>query len=414
MPPQFYHRDNCRLCRSKNVVLALKLKPTAIADAYIPKEKTTVPQPLYPLDLYLCADCGHAQLLDVIPPHILFEDYIYVSASSLNLDQHFKQYADDVMKWAQLKPGNRVLDIGSNDGTLLRFFKEKGLRVLGADPARDIARKATDSGVRTIPEFFSSQLSEKIRSSEGSFDLITANNVYAHSDQLGDMTDGIKNLLSPEGVFVFEVSYLMDLMEGMVFDYIYHEHLCHHSVKPLKKFLAAHGLELIDVVRVPTKGGSLRCMAQLKGGGKNISPIVETLIKAEDSYGLDKISAYQAFNKKIDHAKIQLLDYLDERIKSGKKIAGFGASATSTTLIYHFDLGDKLSCIYDDNIQRHNLYSPGFHIPVVSPSEIERRKTDDILLLAWRYEKPILAKHRDFLKKGGRFILPLPSFKVVT
>jgi SAM-dependent methyltransferase len=407
-----YHRDNCRLCGSKDVVLALPLTPTAIADAYTPRERLA-PQATYPLDLYLCQSCGHVQLLDVIPSDILFKDYIYVSASSLNLDPHFRAYSSSVISKLGLKPGQQVLDIGSNDGTLLRLLKEKDLRVLGVDPAREIALKSTAAGIETIPAFYTSELGMQLRTERGPMDLVTANNVYAHADNLADMTDGIRNVLAPKGIFVFEVSYLLDQLEGMVFDYVYHEHLCYHSVKPLRVFLARHGLELVDVERVGTKGGSIRGFAQLKGGPWPVKPSVNEFVAAEDAAGLDRLETYQKFSKRIDDAKRDLNLLLDRLESEGKRIAGFGASATSTTLIYHFGLGSRLECIYDDNSQRHNLFSPGFHIPVVSPAKMSKQHPDAVVLLAWRFVDPVSRHHQDYLRNGGQFIVPLPKLSIV-
>ena len=413
MPSAIYHRDTCRLCLSRDVVIALPLVPTPIADQYLPKGRLDEPQPVIPIDLYLCRSCGHVQVLDVIPPEILFKDYIYVSASSLRLDEHFQKYADDVIADGGLKPGMKVMDIGSNDGTLLRFFKKKGFLTLGVDPATEIAKQATVEGIETIPAFFTAAESIRILKKYGKMDLVTANNVFAHADDMGDVATGIQNILAPNGIFVFEVSYLLDLMEGMVFDYTYHEHLCHHSVKPLKKFLARHGLELIHVQRVPTKGGSIRGTAQLTGGPKSTSSSVAEFIKTEDAYGLEKIETFNKFAIKIEKVKKEVLALIDDLIAKGKKIGAYGASATSTTLIYHFDLGRRLPYIIDDNPQRQNLFSPGFHLPVLSPNEIPLKKPDYIVILAWRYAEPIMKKHRSFLEQGGHFIIPLPSLQVV-
>ena len=215
-----YRRSTCRLCGAGDLELVLHLTPTAPADAYVSGHCLDQVQQTYPLDLFLCHACGHAQLLDVVDPEVLFGTYIYVTTSSPGLVEHFRQYADEVLARTGSVKGALVIDIGSNDGTLLRFFEARGLRVLGVDAAREIAQKATKSGIETIPSFFTSQLARQIKAARGAAAIVTANNVFAHADGLTDIADGIRALLAPDGIFVFEVSYLVDLIQGMVFDYI--------------------------------------------------------------------------------------------------------------------------------------------------------------------------------------------------
>lgn len=407
-------RTSCRLCGGGDLELALPLAPTAPADAYVPAAALDRLQQTFPLDLYLCQTCGHAQLLDVVDPNVLFGDYIYRTSSSPGLVEHFRRYAHEVLgRVGSLEETDLVVDIGSNDGTLLRFFKEQGARVQGVDAAAEIAREATESGVPTISRFFTSALGRQLRADLGPARIVTANNVFAHADNLGDIADGIQALLAPHGVFVFEVSYLADLVQGLVFDYIYHEHLCYHSVQPLQSFLSQHGLELIDVQRIPTKGGSLRCTAQLHAGPCAVSPSVTELIALEDRLGVHRTATYTAFAREIEDAKTKLITLLKDLTARGKIVAGYGASATVTTLVYHFDLGPFLSFIVDDNATRQGLFSPGLHIPVLSPATLYERKPDYVVVLAWRFADLILKQHQAFLAQGGHFIVPLPHLIVV-
>jgi len=408
-----FRRDTCRLCSGRNLELVLQLAPTPPVDAYVSAELLNKVQKTYPLDVFLCHSCGHVQLLDVVSPKILFGSYIYETASSPGLVEHFHRYANDVLDFVKPAADALVIDIGSNDGTLLRFFKERRFRVLGVDPAREIAGKATQFGIETLPCFFTDNLAGKIRTDYGPAAVITANNVFAHADDLAGMTDGISKLLAPDGVFVFEVHYLLDMVKGMIFDFIYHEHLCYHSVKPLKTFLRCHNLELIDVQRTPVKGGSLRCIAQPLGGPRVVSSSVAELIGLEERIGLDRPEMFKSFAAQIDRVKTELVSLLSGLKKQEKSVAGYGASATSTVLIYHFDLGDVLNFIVDDNPQRQNLFSPGYHIPVLSPRAIDERKPDYMLILVWRFSKMIIEQHRAYLDRGGHFILPLPDIKVI-
>ncbi|MDD5262500.1 MAG: class I SAM-dependent methyltransferase [Methylacidiphilales bacterium] len=412
MSAQFYHRNTCRLCEGRDLSLVLKLTPCPPVDAYVPASRLQEVQEAFPLDLFLCHNCGHTQLLDVVSPKLLFGSYIYTTASSPGLVEYFRTYADEVIDYAQPAPGSTVADIGSNDGTLLGFFKKRGLRVLGIDPAQNIAEAATASDIETVPSFFTGELGRKLRAERGPFSLVTANNVFAHSDQLGDMAAGVHAMLSQEGLFVFEVSYMLDMVKNMVFDFIYHEHLSHHSAKPLQLFLRRHGLELLHVQRTPSKGGSLRCFAQLENGPRKASPSVDAILNLENEFGLYDLETYKIYAANIEKAKSDLNRALTPFKSTGNKIAGYGASATGTVLIYHFDLGDSLSCIIDDNPLRQNLFSPGHHIPVLSPKALYNDKPDAVVILAWRFADMIIKKHESYLKNGGKFIVPLPTLTI--
>lgn len=413
MTQSCFRRLNCRLCNSTHLDLALQLTPTPPVDAFIPKEKLTVLQDSFPLDLFLCQDCGHAQLLDVVDPNILFGNYIYDTSSSPGLIGHFQRYADTVEEFIKPPKNGLVIEIGSNDGTLLNFFKRKGLRVLGIDPAKEIAAIATSKGLPTLPEFFSSKVAKEVSKTYGAASIICANNVFAHSDQLADMAEGVRILLGPDGVFVFEVSYMLDMIENMVFDFIYHEHLCHHAVKPLQQFLALHGMELIHVERIPTKGGSIRVYAQLLGASRSVSPIVGELIDYEIKYGLYSLNTYRNYAAKIEEIRQKNHNLVHQLVSQGKRIAAYGASATTTVLTYHFDLGSALQFIIDDNATRQGLFSPGYHIPVVSSEKMYDEKPDYVILLAWRFADQIVQKHRRYLDAGGRFIVPLPDLAIL-
>lgn len=409
-----YRRANCRLCNSSELDLALQLTPTPPVDAFIPRERLANPQETFPLDLFVCRSCGHAQLLDVVDPELLFGNYIYETTSSPGLVEHFRHYADEVIKFVNPPPHSLVVEIGSNDGTLLHFFKQQGLQVLGIDPAKEIAATATAKGLKTLPEFFGSTIGKSVRENYGPAALVCANNVFAHSDDLADMADGVRELLAPNGVFVFEVSYMLDMIENMVFDFIYHEHLCHHAVKPIQQFLALHGMELIHVEKVQTKGGSLRIFAQLAGASRAISPVVQELIQQEIEYGLYSLECYRNYAAKIAHIKQQNTQLINSLAAQGKKIVAYGASATTTVLTYHFHLGDILKFIVDDNVMRQGLYSPGYHIPVVSSEVLYKEKPDYVVLLAWRFADMIIQKHRKYLELGGQFITPLPELRLTS
>ena len=408
-----YRRQTCRLCDSRDLELVLELTPTPLADAYVPPERAGEVQETYPLDLFLCRRCGLSQLLDVIHPEEIYLDYIYETASSLGLAEHFQRYADEAVRRINPSKGSLAVDLGSNDGILLKAFKHHGLRVLGVEPAKRIAQQATAAGLETVPSFFTAQLGRQIRAERGPASIITTNNLFANIDELADFTSGVRDLLAPDGVYIFESFYLADWMEHLVFDFTYHEHLSYFSVKPLEAFFRHLGMELIDVQRIPTKGGSLRYTAQRADGPRPVAPAVAELLALEERLGLHRPEAFRAYAAQIDRAKQELWKLLGKLTGQGKTIIGYGASATTTTLVYHFNLGSVLSVMVDDNPSKVGLRSPGLHIPVLPSQAIEDRKPDYVLILAWRYVEPIIKKHEAFLRQGGRFIVPLPELRVI-
>jgi SAM-dependent methyltransferase len=409
-----HRRETCRLCESSNLVLVLNLSPTPPANAFVKKAAIREQQASFPLDVFFCKTCKHVQLLDVIDPSILFENYVYVSGTSPSFVKHFDEYASALINRFSPKLGSLIVDIGSNDGTLLSAFQKKGMKGLGVDPARDISAQATKSGVKTISDFFSINLANEIKSEWGEATIITANNVFAHSDDLKGIADGIRNLLAPNGVFAFEVSYLGDVVRDTLFDTIYHEHLAYHSVGPLKKFFSDRGLQLFSVENVASHGGSIRGMVGLERGVHSPDGSVDAIITKEKKSGLDRIETFEDFNNSINTLGHQLKSLIQKIKTEGKSIAGFGAPAKSTTLMYNFGLGsEEIDFIVDDSQLKQGLFSPGTHIPVLSPDALYDRQPDYVIILAWNFAESIMEKHYSFLEGGGCFIVPLPELKII-
>ena len=408
-------RADCRLCGGRRVARVMSLGATPLANEFVSAEACAAPQERVPLDVYLCEECGHVQLLDVVDPEVLFRNYVYVSSTSPVFVEHFQRYAEAVLALMHAPVGAQVVEIGSNDGTLLRFFREAGWRVLGIDPARSIAAAAARRGIPTLPEFFTPDLAHRLRAEGWAPSVILANNVFAHADDLQAITEGVAHLLRPDGLFVFEVSYLLDVVEKTLFDTIYHEHLSYHTVKPLVAFFARHGLELVDAVRVSSHGGSLRGMAQRRGGRFAVQTGVADLMAQEAALGLDAPEAYRKFFEHIQERKRQLTTLLRQRRQAGRRIAGFGAPAKATTLMFHFGLGpETIEYIMDDSPLKQGLFSPGHHIPIVPSAALYDpvRRPDDVVLLAWNFAESIMQKHQRFLDGGGHFIVPLPDVVV--
>lgn len=412
-PSALFHRDNCRLCLGKNLELVLPLAPAPLVDAYVPKEKAHLPQPSYPLDLILCNDCGLTQLLDIVDPELIYPDYIYETVSSLGLVEHFDAYAQDTVTRIKPKAGSLVVDVGSNDGTLLRAFQKRGFKVLGVDPARGIAEKATREGIETLPIFFTPKSSADILKSHGAASVITTNNIFANVDDLHAMTEGIRDLLADDGVYLLESSYMGDLLDNMVFDFIYHEHMTYFSVKPLDLFFRSKGLEIVDIQRVGTKGGSLRYTMQRIGGPRKATAAVAQMLASEKQSGLHEAKTYKAFAAKVDALKAEVVSLLKKLKGEGKTIAAYGASATSTTFIYHFGITGLLDYFVDDYKLKQDTFSPGCHIPVLPSQALYERKPDVVLVVAWRYADPIIKKHAAYLEQGGTFIVPVPKIQIL-
>jgi len=411
---EYYNRDNCRLCESSSIVKLFSLAPTPPANAFVNNNSLNEVQACYPLDLFLCNDCYHVQLNTVVDPDILFKDYVYVSGTSPSFIKHFENYALDVINQINLKKGGFVIDIGSNDGTLLSKFKNLGMDVLGIDPAVEISRIANENGIETINKYLNKQVVKEILDLKGSADLICANNVFAHIDDLIGTTKNIKNLLKDNGVFIFEVSYLLDVYEKTLFDMTYHEHLAYHSIRPLITFFTSNGLELFNVERISTHGGSIRCYVQKIKGKQKISPIIDELLLLEEKCGLHLHETYNEYFNNIELKRYQLNKLLKKLINESKTIAGYGAPAKATTLMYHFGIDSKIiDYIIDDSPLKQGMYSPGLHIPVYDQSRLYKSPPDYLIILAWNFSKNIISNNSKFSKLGGKFIIPLPDLKVV-
>lgn len=408
-------RTVCRLCPSSDLELVLALKPTPLANALVSAEHLDRQEPSIPLDVFVCRECEHIQLLDVVDPEVLFRDYVYVSGTSSVYVDYLREYSLAVSSKRNLQPESLVIEIGSNDGTLLHHFKDQGMRVLGVDPALNLAAAAIESGIPTISDFFSPTLAEEIKNKHGQASVVMANHVFAHADDLESIVKGVRTILAPNGVFVFEVSYLLDVYRSVLFDTIYHEHVSYHTVGPLVGFFQRLGMELVDSQRVSHQGGSLRCTVQLAGGPWPVESSVQELISMESQeLGTDIPESFRKYGERIDVERKRLTDLLTELSSQGKRVAGYGAPAKTTTLMHHFELdGSQIEFIVDDSSFKQGLYTPGLHIPIVSSEEIYQRKPDYLLVLAWNFADSIIAKHQAFAEAGGKFIVPLPTFRVV-
>lgn len=414
MSKLYYDRSTCRLCNSVNLESALPLAATPIGDKYLPPERKDETLETIPLDLFLCGDCGHLQTGAVVNPEAIYKHYLSRPAAvNPVLSGAYQEYAEDIITRLQPSPNSLIVEIGSNDGAFLNFFKGKGLRVLGVDPAENLAAAATANGVETIPTFFSSELAGEIKQDKGQASVFITNFAYANMDDLDDVTAGIRELLSPGGVFMFETNYRLDVFQKDLLETINHEHLSYFAVKPLQSFFEKRGMELIGVERVPSKGGSIRCTVQHLGGPHPMSPGVEQLIADENAQGLYDVGFYKQCGTHVRSVREELGGILADATAQGKTVAGYGTSIGATIFIYQLQLGETLRFLVDDDPYRQSLVSPGYHIPVVSAQALSEQQPGYVLILAPLYAKQIMEKNQSYLDQGGRFVVVWPQVQVV-
>ncbi len=403
------------MCNGSRLSKTVSLTPTPPGNDFLTLEELGRNEQKYPLDLYFCSDCYHVQLGHVVDPLVLYQkNYSYVSATSNHFVNHLKNYSVDMIKKFNLEPNSLVVDIGSNDGTCLSFFQNNGMKVLGVDPAIEIAQQATQDGIETIADFFNYDLAVKLREEYGAANYITSHNACAHIDNLIDVVKGVEYWLEEKGVFVLEVGYLVDVYNNTWFDTIYHEHLDFHTVAPFEKLFERAGMEIIGVDRISPQGGSIRVFSQKKNGKFLRDSSVDELIKLECELGLDKLQTFYDFEDKINLVKEKLHKLVSELKANNKTIAGFGAPTKATTLMNHFGIDENiLDFIVDDNPLKQGLFTPISHIPVLSAEALYEKKPDYVLILAWNFAIPIMKNHKKYSDEIGQFILPMPLPQVV-
>lgn len=391
----------------------LELTPTPPGNRVLTLEETTQPATAFPLELRFCQDCYHVQLGHVVAPEVLYRDhYSYVSGTSPVFVAHLRDYAADAVSRFGLVPKDLVIDIGSNDGACLAFFKDAGMTVLGVDPATEIAERANQRGIETLSEFFNQDCARRLRRERGPARLVTSHNACAHIDDLGGVIEGVRELLADDGVFVMEVGYFVDVFQNGWFDTIYHEHVDYHTVAPLIGFFSRHGLQLIAVERIAPQGGSIRVIVQKQGGRRQLEASVAELVELEAGVGLHAATTVRELERRLQRIKGQLGKLLSELKNDGKTIAGYGAPTKSTTLMAHFELGkDMIDFIVDDNPLKQGFYTPLTHIPIGPANWIYEKLPDYLLLLAWNFAEPIMKKHAGY---AGEFILPMPEPCIVS
>jgi len=402
-------RNDCRMCGSKHVSCFLSLSDMPRAGAYLKKEDLGKPEISYPLDIYFCEDCYSVQLLDIIPRETLFDDYRYLSSvASASVLEHFNSYSKEIYD-TLIEKSNFVVEIACNDGILLEPMMNHGINCLGIDPASNIVSIAKDKGLNVINDFFGKKIVQKILQEHGQAEIVVANAVFAHVDDMDDMTAGVNGILSDSGTFIFEVHHLADIIQDMQYDSFYHEHFSYHSIITLSKFLKKYDMEICDVKKFPVRGGMIRVYAKKFKNNNKINHSVNEFIDLEKTVGLDQFETFKKFGESVIQHKSEILKLLNQLKSEGKKIVAYGMSGRGNTLLNYWKVGTEIIDYgIDASPERYDRYVPGMHIPIKSP-ENSLVDVDYALLLAWIFKDDIMKKESDFIKNGGKFIIPMPK-----
>ena len=384
------------------------------SDAFVENIKSISQEIKFPLRLGLCNDCFFVQLLDIVDKELLFKHYPYMTSASKPIVEHFKKYANEIYNdYLISKNEPTVLEIASNDGSMLLEFKKLGTKVIGIEPAENIAKIANESGILTKNSFFSSALAKEISKTEN-ISVVVANNVVAHVGDLHDFMEGIKILIKENGIFVFEVPYLNDLLQKLEFDTIYHEHLSYFALSPIINLVHQFGLEVFDIKKQSVHGGTIRVFITKKGNilQKNS---VQNFLDEEHQYGLDKILTYEKFAQNVIDLKSDLIESIVKLKKEKKSLIGYGASAKGTVLLNYCNIDHTiLDFIVDTTPLKQGKLTPGTHIPILPPNAMESKGDGDlVLLLIWNYKDAILEKEKLFRSKGGKFLIPIPKPEIL-
>src|SRR3989338_1312781 len=390
--------NKCRICGSRELFKFLNLGLMPIPNGFLKIEDTNKPEDKYELSCLSCENCGLVQLTNMVNPNLMFKNYVYVPSESKTMMNNFSNLSHQIFSTSKLGGKSLIVDIGSNDGSLLSFFKNYGTKILCVDPAENLAK-----------------IAKILKKKYGSADVITATNVVAHINDLHNFFKGISHLLSKNGVFVTEFPYLLELIRGTEFDTIYHEHLSYFSLKPWITLVESYGFEIVNVQKLLIHGGSIRLTHKKEGKRNRIAEhMVKNMISVEEKYGIYNKKTLSAFSYRVDTLKIELMNLLRHLKRKRKKIVGYGAAAKGNILTNYFNIGPKiLDYIVDSTPYKQGLFTPGKHIPVYRENRLAIDKPDYALILAWNFADELIEKEKTFRKLGGKFIIPIPKVKIV-
>jgi 2-polyprenyl-3-methyl-5-hydroxy-6-metoxy-1,4-benzoquinol methylase len=394
---------NCRICDSSNLELAIDLGSQPWCNHFLKLEEIGK-EPFYPLRVLYCHECDTVQLDYTVKKEIMFGDHTYLSGVTRSLSEHFKNVAEEVdNRFFKDTQGKSVIDIGSNDGTQLKHFKTLGYDVLGIESSKTTAKIANDAGIATLNEFFNLDIVKKL---DRQFHVINAAGVFFHLEELHSVTEGIREALRDDGVFVVQFLYMKRIVENLAFDQIYHEHLLYYNLKTIEVLLNRHGLSMFDAYLSPIHGGSIIAYVTHKGK-KEPTEHLQAMRQAEVDDKSNDLSTYLDFARRIQQMKTENLAYLQQAKQQSKQVFGFGAPVKGNTMLNYFGVGTEyINCLVEKNELRRGLYSPGMHIPIVIEGELEELP-DIYYVLAWNFKKEILSNNQHLIEKGVEFYFPV-------
>jgi C-methyltransferase C-terminal domain/Putative zinc binding domain/Methyltransferase domain len=407
----------CRSCDNAALASILDLGSTPLANALVKPEDRGGLEARYPLRLVFCPDCTLVQITETVRPEILFRDYLYFSSFSDTMVKHAKELAVRLIAERSLGPHSLVVEVASNDGYLLQFYRRSEVPVLGVEPATNIARAAIERGIPTVCQFFGKSLAERLISEGKRADVIHANNVLAHVAELNGFVHGFRLLLKNDGIVVVEVPYAIDMIDRSEFDTIYHEHLCYFSLTALDHLFRRNGLVIVDVERLEIHGGTLRIIAMradAPGLAKVDRSSVVQLLRYENERNANRLAFYSRFGENVERLRDDLVELLRSLKAQRRSIAVYGASAKGSTLLNYFGIGrDLLDFVVDRSSAKQGLLTPGTHLEICSPQRLLDAMPDYVLLLTWNFADEILEQQAEYRRRGGHFIVPVPEVKII-
>jgi SAM-dependent methyltransferase len=406
----------CRFCNNKLTCDFIDLINSPPSNSYLTVEQLNEPETYFPLKLYLCEKCFLVQIDEYKKSNEIFNDnYAYYSSYSTSWLAHCKRYVDTIIDRFELDRGSQVIEIASNDGYLLQYFKEKNIPAIGIEPSSNVASVAINKGIETITDFFGEELASRLVEDNIKADLIIGNNVFAHVPDVNDFVKGLKTILKDDGIITLEFPHLMQLIEQNQFDTIYHEHYSYFSLYTASQIFKGHELEIFDVDTIPTHGGSLRVYGRHQDGdSKEISKRVIDLLAKENSKGMCSIDYYTGFIEKVEKVKIDLIEFLISKKKEKVSVAAYGAAAKGNTLLNYCGIkNDYIEFIVDASPHKQGQYLPGSHIPIVNEEMIRKNKPEYILILPWNLKDEITEQLGYIREWKGKFVIPIPKLEII-
>ena len=406
----------CRFCKTELKHIFIDLINSPASNSFLKEEQLGEPEVFYPLKVFTCHNCFLVQIDEYKKSDAIFNnEYVYFSSYSASWLEHARKYTQKMIERFAFSSSSQVIEIASNDGYLLQYFKQKGIPVLGIEPTKNTADIAIKKGIETITEFFGVRLAQKLADANQKADLLLGNNVLAHVPDIIDFVAGVKIVLKGAGVITMEFPHIMQLVDNNQFDTIYHEHFSYLSFHTVKQIFESQDLELFDVEEIQTHGGSLRIYAKHRSdNSKNISKNVQELIEKEIQKGINTPRYYENFQQKALQVKLDFVEFLIEKKKTGKKIAAYGAAAKGNTLLNYCGIkNDLIDFVVDANPNKQNKFLPGSHIPVTDEKHLKNQKPDFVIIFPWNIKEEII-KQLNYIKEwGGQFVIPIPALEVI-